>query len=373
MVHTRSVSAYLNLERVARKWFYQPDMEALRACLATVKALDVRTTPVWLMILAPSSSGKTAFYIRCCEAYPRYEMTDEMSIAGLASGRTSNWGDGLLKRLGERGLWLMPDFTVFLNMRDERRNEVMGIQRRLFDGKYDRVAGGEKYHWEGCINVVAACTNALERFHRVNADLGERFLQLRLERKRASDELIRKSHLQHEHWREYQDEILAAARAYLEAASEEQPTISFAMERKVMDWADFISMGRIPTYYNYKDELIGVGMQEGSSRLYQQLVSLSISDAWLMGQPEVALPQIALVERVAMDCLPWARRAVLHWFRTDQSISEAEVRSCSGITHPVTFSKAIKELQAIGAIDIEETLGGRRIRLSAAVKPLLAS
>lgn len=374
-----ATASWINLQQVSMKWMYEPDFLALRACLATVKGLDVDTTPIWLMLIGASGTGKTAYYMRCCESYPRYELTDEMSTAGLSSGKAGNWGDGLLKRLGTRGLWLMPDFTVFLNMREERRNEVMGIQRRLFDGKYDRVAAGERLHWSGRLHVVAACTNALERFYRVNADLGERFIQVRIERRDASDELIRKADAQRRHWQVFQDEIQEAAKAHIESTTELPPVMPFEIERKIMGWADFVSQGRISTHYNYKDELVSVGHQEGSSRLHQQFTGMAVADAWLFGQDAASNFQVGLIERIAMDCLPWARRAILQWFRTDDSLPLADVQEMSAITHPVTFRKAIEELVAIGAL-ILETSGSMtpewnwqrsRVRLSPPLKKLL--
>lgn len=366
-------TTWKHFQNISNKWMWQPDFEAVRACLAAVKSLDVETTPVWLMLIGPSGAGKTAYYIRACESYHRYELTDEMSAAGLSSGRSNNWGDGLLKRLGERGLWLMPDFTVFLNMKEERRNEVMGIQRRLFDGKYDRIAAGEKLSWKGRIHVVAACTNALERFTRVNSDLGERFIQVRIERKEPTDGLLIRANMQRQHWQQYQDELQMAAKSHIKSTRPIPPQISFQIERKIMDWADFVSMGRRATFYNYRDEIIGVGQQEGSTRIHQQMTGLAIADAWLMGQDQVSEIQLSLVERIAMDCLPWSRRAILHWFRTDQAIDMAEVRKLSGITHPVTFSKAISELEAIGAVVVEGigNFAGQRVRLSDGLKSLL--
>lgn len=337
----------------------------MRACFAAAKSLDVETTPVWLMLIGPSGTGKTAYYLRSCESYARYELTDEISMAGLQSGRANNWGDGLLKRLGARGLWIMPDFTVFLNMREDRRNEVMGIQRRLFDGKYDRVAAGERLHWQGRIHVVAACTNALERFHRVNADLGERFIQIRIERQSAANELLQKTELQRRNWVRFQDEIKDAATNHMQGASSAVPSVPFAIERRILDWAEFVSLGRITTQYNYKDEIIGVGQQEGSGRIHQQFVGMAVADAWLLGQREVGKVQLELIERVAIDCLPWARRAILSWFRTEQEIPISEVREMSGISHPYTFSRAIAELAAIGSIvAIKDSIGGDRVRLS---------
>lgn len=353
---------------------HHPDFLAIRACLATAKSLDIDTVPVWMLLIAPSSSGKTSYYVRCCEAYPRYQMSDEISMAGVSSANARTWGQGLLNKLGTLGLWLMSDFTVVLNMREERRNELIGIQRRIFDGKYERWANGEKQEWKGRVHVVAGVTPGIERFHRVNSDLGERFLQIRVDRSSSCIDLIRKTDLQRQHWQQFQDEILEGAKLFLDVAPI-SPFLPLSIARQIMDWADFISLGRVSTDCNYKDEIVNVGHQEGAGRLHQQLSGLAIADAILMGDAEVGPRQLQLIERVAMDCLPWKRRAILSWFRTDEAIIIPEVRNLSGITHPVAFSRAIDELEAIGAIERigpENRLIDQKVKLVGHVKRLLA-
>lgn len=369
-----AIAAWNHLKTVSNIWMHQPDFEALRICLATAKALDLETRPVWLMLIGPSGTGKTAYYIRCCLAYPKVEITDQTTLAGITSASKDSWGKGILNRLGTRGLWVFPDFTVILNMRDDRRNELFGIQRRIADGNFYRSADGKFIPWKGRVHSVAAVTPAIERYYHAHADLGQRYLQIRIEKAEPCDDLVRKTVRQNEHWEEFQAEILDASRSFINQTAGEPPEIPFPVSRKILDWADFVSLCRQPVSRNYRDEITGVAGEEGTSRTEQQLQGIVRADAWLMGQDTVGAEQMALVERIALDCLPRDRRAVLLYFRTKEFLDASDVHRMSGIRHPYAFDRVIGELKAIGALiqQGEGTLGRCQLRLSDRVVPLLA-
>ena len=346
-------------------------MEALRICLACAKALDIETRPVWLMIIGPGSVGKSAFYLQAASAYDPRVFSDEITIPGILSASNHGFGEGVLKKLGKRGLWLISDFTVMLNSSEDKRNALLGAWRKIYDGHYERNADGRKASWHGHIHVILACTNAIERFYRVHSDLGERFLQVRIEKQEFHPDLVKKVANQAEHWEEFQNEIVAAAKRYL-ANTPDDAKVPFEFECQIMHWADFVSMGRTGTTRNYKDEIVGVSAEEGTARAGQQLLGLVRADAMLQGQLEVGELQMPLVRRVAMDCLPWARRAILSIMPADEKLSLPDLQEISGIAHPYTFDRTIDELVAIGALKVEKSsLGPGKAWLSDRLNPLL--
>lgn len=372
---TAQAVAWNHLKTVSNIWMHEPDFEALRICLATVKALDLDTRPVWTMILGPSGTGKTAYYVQACLAYPVVEITDQVSLAGIRSASKGREGAGILQRLGKRGLWVFPDFTVILNMREDKRTELFGIQRRIYDGSYFRASDGERIPWEGRIHSIAACTPAIERYYHAHADLGQRYIQVRIEKSSSCDELVRKGVKQNNHWDQFQHDIKDAAANYLNRANGHLPPVPFPVSRKISEWADFVSICRQPISRNYKDEITGTAGEEGSSRLEQQLHGLLQADAWLQGQWEVDRHQTSLIERIAFDCLPRDRRAVLINFRTEDTLSAADVQAISGIRHPYAFHRAVEELKAVGVLEQvgDGTLSQVRLKLSERVVTLLTT
>lgn len=370
------VSSWVNLQRTADKWIHEPDWEALRICLATAKSLDLDTTPVWTMLIGAAGTGKTAFYVQSCLAYPRSEITDQTTVAGIKSASRDRWGKGILDRLtegGKRGLWVFPDFTVILNSGEDKRNEIFGVQRRIFDGSFSRDADGEVVSWKGRVHSIAAVTPAIERYYHVHADLGQRYLQVRIDKVSVSDELVVKTTMQRTRWAEFQREVMEAAKGFLKPDSE-VPTLPIDISRSTLEWADFVSQCRIPVTRNHKDEITGVAAEEGASRVAQQMQGVVIADAWCFGQAKVGKPQLPLIERLAFDCLPRDRRAILIQFRTTETVPAPEVQEISGITHPYAFSRAVDELEAIGAIIREGsgTLGVSKLKLAPRIAKLTA-
>jgi hypothetical protein len=368
------LSSWNALTETANKWIHQPDFEALRICLACVKALDIETRPVWVMIIGPSGTGKTAFYIQSCLSYPRIEITDQATVAGVVTMTRGSRGAGILDRLGKRGLWVFPDFTVILNMREDKRNDLFGVQRRICDGSYFRQADGKVNSWDGRVHSIAAATPAIERYYHANADLGQRYLQVRISRATPSNDLARKTQMQNEHWNEFQEEVKQSALDFIQPDSGYTPVLPFSVARNILDWADFIARARAIVYRNYKDEITGVAPDEGSSRVEQQIQGVLKADALLFGQKTVGEHQQSLIRRLAFDCLQRDRRAILYEMQgCCDPIDAPTVQKMSGITHPYAFQRAVDELEAVGAVIVEGsgTMSTKRLKLAPSLCDIL--
>jgi hypothetical protein len=361
-------SAWVNLQSVANEWFHNPDFLALRAILATAKSLDIETRPVWLMLIAPSSCGKSDFYLPCASGYTPHHESDDVSLAGLISGSAANRGKGVLERMKPKGLWLFNDFTVLLNTQEDKRNVILGAHRRIYDGEYYREMDGQKIGWTGRVHVVAACTPGIERFHRVNADLGERMIQVRVDKQPQSNDLIHKIAKQTEHHSIFRKEIVAASAKLIRPNISVDIDLPFEQQQAIYTCAELVATCRTPVTRNYKDELISVGHPEGTGRVFQQMLGLAKGDAAIMGQSSVSDIQIPLLRRIALDCLPWARRAILMTM-TKEPVEKVRLRKTSGISHNYTFDLALEELEALGVLERKTCGFVTEVSLSEKVTP----
>lgn len=372
-VVNKQLLAWENLQSVSNKWFHNPDFLALRACLATAKALDIETRPVWLMLIAPSSCGKSDFYLPCASVYVPHEQSDEVSVGGLLSGSANSKGEGVLKKLTPKGLWIFSDFTVLLNMPEDKRNAVLGAHRRIYDGDYGRSLSEGPSPWHGRVHVIAACTPGLERFHRVNADLGERMIQVRVEKQPPSDAMLEKIVKQNNAHGQFHREIKEAALKLVRPNTPVSIELPFNYQRQILDWAEFVATCRTPVNRNYKDEIVGVGHEEGTGRIFQEMIGLAMGDAALLGQDAVGEPQIELIHRIAYDCLPWSRRAVLQAMPPKEPIKKADLREMCHISHNYTFDQTIEALHAIGVILIQNCGFGDSYQLTEKPATLLSA
>lgn len=366
-------SAWVNLQSVANEWFHNPDLLALRAILATAKSLDIETRPVWLMLIAPSSCGKSDFYLPCASGYTPHHESDDVSLAGLISGSAANRGKGVLDRMRPKGLWLFNDFTVLLNTQEDKRNVILGAHRRIYDGEYYREMDGQKIGWTGRVHVVAACTPGIERFHRVNADLGERMIQVRVDKQPPSNDLIQKIAKQTEHHATYRKEIVAAAAKLVRPNIPASIDLPFEQQQAIYQWAELVANCRTSVSRNYKDEIISVGHTEGTGRVFQQMLGLAKGDAAILGQTSVSETQLPLIRRIAFDCLPWNRRAVALAMPANEGIIRSELRTKSGISHNYTFDQAVEELTALGLIRVLSSGAASEISFTPKIQSLLES
>lgn len=170
-----------------KKYLYLSDTGVIDICLATIVANHMTGDPVWLMLVAPPSVGKTEII------EPLGTLNDSLSVGTLtesgllsatpARDRAKNATGGILRYLGEFGILILKDFGSILSMNKEGRNQVLAALREVYDGSWMRAVGsdgGQVFGWKGKIGVIAAVTPTIDRHHGVMATLGERFIFYRL-------------------------------------------------------------------------------------------------------------------------------------------------------------------------------------------------
>lgn len=342
------------------KWFYQPDALVLRAVLAAVKALDLNLSTVWLMILGPPSSAKTTLYLSPAAHKNRFETSglSEAALLPLYRDKQGNRERGLLEQIGTRGIWVIKDFGSILSMREETRNTVSAAMREVYDGKWARKGGTGSQVWVGKCHVLAAATNAIERFHHLIGDLGDRFLSVRVDRieglgwhENAAGQRGQLERIKAE---------LNTVGSQLLGASIGSPVASLEKEDslRLAALAEITAIGRTPVNYTRAGELLGPADTEIPVRLYQALESLAIGDATLRGCRQVDEESLRLATRVALDTLPQRRGAILRAFLPSfPRIQRPEVKEAAQIKWREQAQRAIDEMVAIGMLRLTEEKG----------------
>lgn len=136
--------------------------------------------PVWVMIVAPPSSGKTEVISAVEEiegVYPLGKLTGRTFVSGMVGDNRS-----LLLRLSRLGKWLMThkDWGTVMSLNPNERNEVLAQLRQIYDGKVDAEYGtGARVKWRGKLGFIVGATPAVDRLQAWSTSLGERFVQFR--------------------------------------------------------------------------------------------------------------------------------------------------------------------------------------------------
>jgi hypothetical protein len=139
------------LREVLERWFYKPDLQAIRIVLGTIKSHYLNLgDPAWLFAVAPPGSGKTSISIVGASGLPEVQVLGDLSENTFLSGFYGHHQPGLLEKLGNTtsngnahttvgdGILLMKDFTTVLSMRGDRRNAILGQLREIHDGQFRR-------------------------------------------------------------------------------------------------------------------------------------------------------------------------------------------------------------------------------------------
>jgi 5S rRNA maturation endonuclease (ribonuclease M5) len=310
--------AYEKLRETFGKWLYLPDDTPLRFILCAVIANKLPGDPLWAFVVAPSGSSKTEL-LNALMGLDFVKPLDTLTTSTFLSGKQKKDPNAsLLLRVPYGTIFVMRDFTSILEMHTEKRAEIFGQLRKIYDGHLTKATGegGEsaELHWEGKVALVAGVTPAIEGYRAFATTLGERFLYFYLpiadrvtvakaaRRNRASLNQMR-------------EELKQAVKDFFAGLS-----IPSSVEApdEIGDWivavADFVSIARSSVerdWYSAAKEITELPDPEVPTRLAQQLDVLTCAHAVLMGRACVEPQDLELTRQVCLACIPSHRRKLL--------------------------------------------------------------
>jgi len=152
------------------------DPYILKTILAGVVSQQLKSDPVWIVIIAPSGGAKSEFInaISGVEGVnPLSTLTSKTFVSGM-KGRGQE--TSLLLKI-QNGIITFKDLTSLLSEHKEERSVIMAQLREIYDGKYAKTFGtGESIGWEGKITILAGSTYAIHTLKQQYTAMGERFL-----------------------------------------------------------------------------------------------------------------------------------------------------------------------------------------------------
>jgi Domain of unknown function (DUF3854) len=170
-----------------RNWLHLEDAGALYTVAGSVVANLAPGDPVWTLVVAPPSTGKTEMLSAVAPleyVHPVATLTEAALLSGTgAKERARNATGGVLRQVGEFGILLSKDFTSVLAQNRDTRGQVLAALREVYDGSWSRAVGtdgGQVMTWIGKAGFIGGVTPAFDRYHGVVSSLGDRFLMYRL-------------------------------------------------------------------------------------------------------------------------------------------------------------------------------------------------
>lgn len=356
------------IESVSRYEYLKDETHILSAlAVASTHALDDRN-PAWLLLVGPSSSGKTSTVnLIGKDAYP----IDAASEAGLLSWVIPNVKDapavpfGFLPEIAARSVHLatVADLSVLVRAdRSNRSSDLWSAMRRVHDGSYyrdvnppgGRGGGSTRLEWHGRITVVGAATNDIDDYIG-NNELGPRWLYYRMptltddERRIAARMAVKDGRdAQKLESRDLAAGIIARAATEIRTAPDWLIDLS-------IDCANVTAYGRATVRREGRHrDLAGEPAIEDPGRLTQELSTLG-RGLLALGCSKQRVTHI--VRKTALDSMPAMRFRVLSTlanFPTDQPMegpTTYHVAKLSGKINWRTARVVLDDLELIGVVE----------------------
>lgn len=351
-----ALTSYLN------HWWYKPDIEGLRITLATYVAHHyIQDDPVWLFLIGVPGSGKTSIGIRSLSFLPSTHSESKVGANTFISG----WGDdnGLLQTLTKKyagnGVILFSDFSVFLSLRQDVRDELISEMRAIYDGHHCRHLGNKGIvTWKGKVSIIAACTPALESYWALSRSLGERFMFIRWGGDRVQDlntisnYAVKQIGHEEEIKKGLEEKILSAINPSnlhtVDSPDWEQTGLR--------DLATIVARLRVTIQretLGNKRQISNIDQPEFPTRIMKSLAQVARGSATIARRDSISNVDLKLARRVALDTLPVNRAKIVRALANDLEYEGRASKLIASLNMPkLAFNRTVEDLVAIKAVEV---------------------
>lgn len=347
---------------VFTKWLHLKSTDAVNVMLSCVASQAMDGPPVWIFLVGPPGSAKTAL-LASLNAYQKIYSTSSLTVHALISG--ASWKEGvdpsLIPRLNGK-VMVVKDFTSILSMREAEKEEIFGILRDAYDGRCGKVFGnGIERNYISRFTILAAVTPKIYDVSSSHTALGERFLKYAI-----GDNLVHESesaiisraigNINHE--AEMNAELQDVVTAFMERTInlDRIPVIPKDIEAKIIALARFGARMRGSVSRDaYRNEIMtSRPSAEIGSRLGIQLAKLGKALAMVAGQTMVTNEEYRLLKKVMMDTIPQRNedllRSLLHHCR-ETSTSMTGVALSQATRYPkATVDRLLQDMNVLDIV-----------------------
>jgi hypothetical protein len=336
------------------------DMQTADATLAVAATIKLTGDPPWLMVISGSGNAKTET-VNSVSGVARTiaisTIASEAALLSAISKRKPGATGGLLRRLGDRGILVIKDFTSIISGDRKARTQILAALREIHDGKWNRnvgADGGQTVSWEGRIICICACTTAWDTAYSVVAQMGPRFVNIRssarVGRTAAGQRAIRNTGKEGR----IREEISRAVAALIADAklTSAEAELSVVEENDLLAAADLVTLARTAVEVDYQGRVLDSHEPEMPTRFAKQLV-LIFRGALAIGIERRSAMTLAL--RCARDSIPPIRLAVLRDL-ADNDIDDCRVTAIAKrLRKPwTTIWRTLDALYVLGLVECIE-------------------
>lgn len=345
------------------RWLSIPadDQDLIDFSLAVYKSHDIPGDPLWAIMIDASGGGKTEL-LRALRTQPKAyflsSLTEKSLVSGYRDPKNPKKDPSLLPELDEK-IVIIKDLAPLLGMKAESRSAVIAGLRDAYDGFTDQGRGNlGRISYQARFTLLAASTLAIERTDSVEQELGERFIKFRA-RGHGDKDKVRKAISNIGEDSPMRLDIEGAISKFLAqervAIKEKIPP---TLREPLADLCDFTARTRSHVPRDRNGTIQYIPRPEVGTRLGKELGKLLLALATVRGKPEPDQSDFDTVVRVAEDCLPPNRMAVLNALRHHSSpVGAGEIEQATGLPHASVY-RTLEDLRVLGTVESISGPGG---------------
>ena len=319
-----------DLEAEVDKVLLLKDRGVVRILCASVIANRLDLDPVWLLLVAASSGGKTEL-IQAISAFEWIYQISDLTVNTFASGQKKTGKETSLLLKMNNGIMAFKDFTSILSKEKEARKAIMSQLREIYDGEYTKRTGtGDDITWKGKIGAIAGATEAVYVHLEEMSQMGDRFIMYSIEQpdrlevarralRNSHDMLEKRAHLR-ACFKNFIEHVLTSI-----AKGQEEIKLAPDAEDQLLLVADFATRARSAVLTDFKTGNINfVPAPEMPMRVTSQLYTLAAAFiAMYKSAPglgptspllkgELSFEDYRILYKTAFDSIPKMRRNALY-------------------------------------------------------------
>lgn len=357
------------LEKILRDTYIIVDPGIIRVICASVISNRIeKLDPIWLFIVAASGGGKTEFINALSGAkkiIPVSSLTSRTFISGAKVAADKD--DPSLLFRANFGIITIKDFTTYLSMGRDERQEIMAQFREIYDGSYNKIFGtGENITWEGKIGLIAGCTYAIYSMREMYSQMGERFIMYAIKQP-DRNEVTYKAIDNALDIREKREEIKKIVANYLDNEIhvpdlDNLPKINDDLKKELVELSELATRARSPVNRNWRSpqqEIISVDPLEMPTRFASQLIGLA-TGLMIMNENDGKSSILTEIDKnilykISLDSISFMRRKVL------QELTRYEKVETSGLATEINLPTSVvnKQLQELNVLGLCERIKGQ--------------
>jgi hypothetical protein len=279
--------------------------------------------PIWTMLVAPSSGGKTTL-IAPAVGVPTVYFIDDLTEKTLLSGyKVKGKEVSLLTTIGS-GVMAFSDFTSILSKNPQSRGEILTQLKLVYDRKITKYTGTGKSAWEGKIGFLGAATPDIYTQLESGRSMGERFLYYWVEQ--PTDEEISKKQQNvrissKDITDQMKDKYLAyckSVKGFVDEHGLPELSVTKKQREEIQEAAIFCVNGKATVHLNFKTGKVDqipnkAGVGRDAKMFDAILQTFQLMDAYEAGDPTLPVSdeRIALVQKCAYSSINRERRKIL--------------------------------------------------------------